>query len=905
MTPQASTSDWNARRQQGLWLLVCLGLAWLQMSLAGYELGVGNQSIQVPFLLRLSSPTWFSADTMVTTTLAAYPSLFYRALAKLLGFVSVPTLYYVLHFLTAAGVFFTVIELGRAMFKSIWPGVLTCGLLLAGHHQALSEQTLYSTGFTHTWAVFPLTLAALALFYADRPLAAFALTGVSFNIHALEAGQLALILTFWAVWSLRLRQVGWLLAIFVALAAPTIFHMILHREHFDAGWLQLMRIRSANHSFPFTWWRGGQPDVPQFLLILALAGVAMSLVPGPHLRKTLLLTGGVAGLCLIGLLGSEIWPNALVIRAQFFRSSRFLMVIALVYIAAGCVRARGFELLGAGLIVACLAAPPWLHLLPVTVLVATLLALVKRRLLWQQAALAGGALLVTIAAWRTINFVPVAFSWNFHRPELGNDPAWLDAQRWAKTNSPTDAVFLTPAQMSGFRILSQRAIVGEWRDGTQLYFSAAFAQPWWQRMQALQPGMRLTPDGQRLLVQGRSISQLDDAQIIALAGQFHAAYAVLTADKPRKLSAVYRNAKWVIYRPELDREAPVTQPGFFDNVVLPNIEQHRKSNVRLQLLDAAGRPLYDARYRLTETNSAFGFGGLNYRVVTAPAWWSTIEPQEGQQCFADLEQALTPGLTTEFSFLTGFVPAWLRAKPETEQISRLLPHATNVVARFAGRVDYWQVTDQSLFMNQISNLVAALRAQNPGLKLGLSVAPRLDRVDEPRGLDDVQEVKPLDFVAIHGRQPWGVWADPATLYAIFDLFAKEGVRIHITQFAAPAEGWIEGPYRGGQQWTPELQAEYTRQFYTVAFSHPAVDTLNAADPDLVPRDWITRQFWTTTNGTVALDGVVTWRGFHGTYELAVTTASGTTAQISFPVTPGTTNQFRFQLDANGKLERLK
>ena len=39
--------------------------------------------------------------------------------------------------------------------------------------------------------------------------------------------------------------------------------------------------------------------------------------------------------------------------------------------------------------------------------------------------------------------------------------------------------------------LDQRAIVGEWRDGTQLYFSPDYANPWWRRMRHLQRGMTL------------------------------------------------------------------------------------------------------------------------------------------------------------------------------------------------------------------------------------------------------------------------------------------------------------------------------------------------------------------------------------------------------------------------------
>ena len=232
MLPQANTASSPPRSYRWIWLLpVAVGLAWLQMTLAGYELGVGNQAIQVPFLLRLHSPTLFAQDAMVTTTLAVYPSLFYRAVAPLLAIAPLAKLYWALHLLTTAGVFFAVIALSWAMFRSRAAAVILVICWLAGHHQALAEQMLYSTGFTHTWAVFPLTLAALALLYADRPLAAFALAGVAFNFHALEGGQLALVMAGWGVFSLRLRHVAGLLAMFLILAAPPLVPMVLYHQH--------------------------------------------------------------------------------------------------------------------------------------------------------------------------------------------------------------------------------------------------------------------------------------------------------------------------------------------------------------------------------------------------------------------------------------------------------------------------------------------------------------------------------------------------------------------------------------------------------------------------------------------------------------------------------------------------
>ena len=48
---------------------LCLLLAVAQMALGGYQLGVGNQTIQMAFLLRWADPQLFSADRMVSETM--------------------------------------------------------------------------------------------------------------------------------------------------------------------------------------------------------------------------------------------------------------------------------------------------------------------------------------------------------------------------------------------------------------------------------------------------------------------------------------------------------------------------------------------------------------------------------------------------------------------------------------------------------------------------------------------------------------------------------------------------------------------------------------------------------------------------------------------------------------------
>ena len=1038
------------------WVLACALLALAQVQWAGYQIGVGNQTVQVPFLERMHDPSLFPRDEMVQRTLDRYPTLFFPLLAPALRWVRFENLYLALHLLTAAAALAGAVALVRVMIGSAGAAWLTVLFLLAGHHHALADQTLYSNGFTHTWAVFPWLLAALVCWYAGRHRTAFILTGLLMNLHALEAGQLAVVLCFWALGNIRRlgwRRVAGLVGLLLVFAAPTLWMLARHPQSFDAQWLEWTRLRSALHSFPSAWWRSGDASVPRYAVLLALAALSWSWLPaGNARRQTVWFAAGTGLLWIVGTVFTEVWPQPVVVRAQLFRSSRLLAVVALAWIAAGCVRAWALPFAGerklpqwrawlefanATLLALVLAWPAAVLLLPVALVATTVVALANGRLSWLQAAVAGGAVMICLAAWQTIQFVVPGASpgfslsaaiagsgpggwgcglvaaaavlwwmaarsgrsgrtaiaavvgavmgiaglarfWPGWRAGGGTDAGWWMAQRWARQNTPVDALFLTPVQTGGFRILSQRSVVGEWRDGTQLYFCAAFGPVWWERMNALQPGMRAAPDGQRLLVRGRSLEDQTDEDVIALAKRYGATHLALPVDANRRLTVLYTNAVWGIYRPAIAPPPVATaadelkQAAFLREVVEPNIDKNRKSAARVQVMGADGRPLYDAGYRIGQTNSLFRFGVslppflpagegavpphtlrppplsaaqldrvrdvFNFSVIAESAWWSNLEPHEGQPRFDDLEKYLAwcraQGWVTEFSFLSGFPPGWWYDKPAAEQVLQFQRHALDLVDRFGALVDYWQATNRGLMLEAATNVMARLREKLPGIQLGLSDAarfasPRLPprrEADLDRGLEDLRRLKEqgvvVDYVALHGHEPWGMRADARTMYEVLDAFAKEGVPIHITEFAAPAAGPMEG---GGQRgaWDPAEQAGYCRLAYTVLFSHPAVTAINYAElgpvtrladagligPDGRPRpayealrELILHRWRTRVQGRLPLDGRIQFRGFHGDYQLQVTLKNGKTARAMFRVAPGQENDFRFRFDtATGRL----
>src|SRR5256885_2387383 len=168
-----------------LWLEAAILLAIVQVLFAGYRMGVGNQTIQIPLLEKWAKQQLYANDPVVAGALHDYASFFFRALALLTPVADVPLLYFVLHLVTSFAVLMATYWLGRTIFKDRLAGMIAALLLFAGHQRALAGDEMYSMGFTHTWAVFPLAIIAMVFIYREWYIAAFALAGVIFNLHAL------------------------------------------------------------------------------------------------------------------------------------------------------------------------------------------------------------------------------------------------------------------------------------------------------------------------------------------------------------------------------------------------------------------------------------------------------------------------------------------------------------------------------------------------------------------------------------------------------------------------------------------------------------------------------------------------------------------------------------------------
>lgn len=1078
-----------------LWLQGCILLGLAQVLLAGYHVNIGNQTIQIPFLKRWIDPGLYPNDPTVDT-INSYPSFFFRGLAIPAKLFGVEATYLILHLLTASLVLAGVYALAKAMFRDVLSGMLMILLLFAGHHHALAGDELYSPGFTHTWAAFPIAIAVLVLLYRDWPLLAFVLAGLLFNLHALTAAYLAAMMGLWALWEWRRLGILKVLLLgisFLAAASPTLWMMLRQPQHFDEQWIALTYLRSADHSFPSSWWQPGTRDIPEFALLAGLWALSMGFpMKARQRRKTLVIAAAVGVLFLVGYFCADVKPVKVVIRAQLFRASRLVMVIMMAHIAyaaswslrlavEGKTLRRQFagalETLAWGFAVLCLALPPLDVYLPAAFAAVALVALVNGRLSWFQAAVTAAVGLVLLLAWYHIEFdIPGIYGrawritqrwpaarlampfwiglscgiglWLASRFSPGKtwrglilaqgvavvgllgasvyktlidtglgDPdtyAWVELQQWAKANTPKTALFLTPPQSAkgGFRVFSERPVVCEWRDGTQMYFSAKFDSIWWGRLNAVS---ELMLDGaRRHIVSRKTLDDLSDSKLMDLAKEFKVCYLVLPKKASRELVEVFESGKWAIYKPQwaqtlaIDDSKPLAPPPadadprrwiaqeeFIRRTALPNIEKYRKGRVQIQIMDESGKPIEGLAYDVQLTKHAFKFGAsipffmpveggnssdykpppvtpkelehflevFNYTVIPFSAKWMYLEPKEGDKRYQELDKYVEwctqHGIDMEFHFLSGLWPTWLAAKPLAVKGDLYRKHAQELVDRYADRIINWQVVNDKWLLQYAPTVIKDIRERHPGLSLGSSdctmfyAGEGADAADREatvyRGLDDVESLAnvgaKLDFHSMHGHAPHGVWPDPKQMYDTFDKFAEQGVRVHVSEFqvplyhgrgemperavrrggrGAPASGGaaltaypIRGPIRRGP-WNHQNRAEFFERFYTVAFSHPAVDAINywnlgpsslepgsglldekyEVTPEFLKLKELIKDKWTTKlSGKLADDGNLSFRGFFGDYEITVTPEGGKPIKATFSVrSDREDNNFKLKLD---------
>ena len=206
----------------------------------------------------------------------------------------------------------------------------------------------------------------------------------------------------------------------------------------------------------------------------------------------------------------------------------------------------------------------------------------------------------------------------------------------------------------------------------------------------------------------------------------------------------------------------------------------------------------------------------------------------------------------------------------------------------------WQETGRIEFTKEC---FAQARAANPNATLLINDY-RTDEAYEKliEQLVDEQGKRIYDVIGIQSHMHGGTWNN-GKIWEVCQRFARFGVPLHFTEatiLSGQAE-WRGERTRGPWPSTPEReqwQADEVERFYTMLFSHPAVEAITWWDfsdrnawqgapagflrADMTAKPAYDRllglvkgQWWTRASGHSDADGRYDFRGFLGQYQVTV------------------------------------
>ena len=372
------------------------------------------------------------------------------------------------------------------------------------------------------------------------------------------------------------------------------------------------------------------------------------------------------------------------------------------------------------------------------------------------------------------------------------------------------------------------------------------------------------------------------------------------------------------------------------------IQTHRMADAALRLVDAGGKPLpAGLEVRVEQTRHAFLFGSNIFKLdrcrtpederayrqrfaellnfATLPFYWWNYTRERGRPDDARTEAIIAfckeHGITTKGHPLAwNYVdPRWLPDDP-AEAMRLQMARIDRCVRRFAGQIDIWDVVneathyDRQQCIERSPILTAAIREMGVGdyVRQAFKTARRAnpdatllinDYRTDPAYADTVikelidADGKPLyDVIGIQSHMHGGYWGAKRT-WDVCETFARFGKPLHFTEVTV-----VSGPRTdAGWKTTPDGEVRQARQvaeFYTVLFSHPAVEAITWWDfsdqsawqgapagflrDDMSPKPVydelmkrIKGQWWTRTTVRTGDGGMAGFRGFLGDYTITV------------------------------------
>lgn len=548
----------------------------------GPEGGGGRYEMYVTLIKKSQDSTLYPDDIFATAVQKLIIPLISMVFPIIVKFTSVDLnlLFFLGEQLSRLFLFSSIFFLCYTIYNDIKIPIIGLTLMLIPKHTIGYFYIYSATGFKGDIAL-AFSLLSLAFFLKERFLLSFVLNGISYNFHPMMPFYLTVFYGLYLILKRgSLKQWAQFIGSIFFLSLPFIFRtinlFIANRGiiYDKEKWLTILMTSNASHMF-LSFQTAVSGKFWFIILIYVCLGI-ISLIKYPlseEIRKKLLiLMGTTILLTLFGFVFTDIFPSPFAIKMMFNRSSLFSLILLFMFIGnffwqelKNCridykLNRDTLMFLSVMILFFIVSLSPF-NFVPVwSVYVLMPFLLIKSKKV--------NSINIPEKNRRIIVFISISFFilafMKFYRikqyqqnfSQFPND--WKNIQLWAKNNTAKEDVFITPTDISGFRVFSERANFINSSDAvTILNLAPEFAKECYERMELLKfiwPKSKqeirnnYTKSAEKLL---KNYNELTENDFVKIKGKYpKVEYIVTYRNKQLKFSERYNNSTFRIYQIE-------------------------------------------------------------------------------------------------------------------------------------------------------------------------------------------------------------------------------------------------------------------------------------------------------------------------------------------------------------------
>ena len=545
------------------WLIILLFIILIYPFLIKYNYVAHNQYEQIPLINRFLNPHYLSNDWSININSKFSPRYFYLLYMSLLAkYISLPAAYYLNYLLVISCVALATFLLTKKLFKSDFISLMTTLFILFGRSYSLGGNDLVGRDLDPPRMAFSLVILGFSLLVYRRWMLGAVFFAAASYIHPLIGFEvpfvfyLSMTLASWP--ARRFVSIGKSFILYLLLASYPLYtylQTLLNNKttnlQSDVLFTILMKIRAPAHYLPSSW------DLSiylNFLLFLALAFSFYMLFRQKFLsfdKKTIINSVSIILLlAFTGYIFTEIIPIYFLAALQLFRLTvivYWLMAIFLYgsvfYYTFTMQFSNKFKfafLLLIFIIVypEVITAPGPTHFLYLILAVIISLFLTKIKINTSKL-----RYLLIIAV--IVNFSLLYRHYSFRLKELYPfSSAETSLEDWVRSNTPQEAIFLTPPDFYSFRLNAERATIIDW---LVMPFEPKGMMEWAERISDVS-GIQITGfygiTGSKAL---EGYKTLDENRLNYLRQKYRFDYVVTPKNRTLPLPYLYSNDRYILY----------------------------------------------------------------------------------------------------------------------------------------------------------------------------------------------------------------------------------------------------------------------------------------------------------------------------------------------------------------------